>query len=203
MEKGEEVKMMIRFFSGRGRRKEEARTDGICEAQSAGGLDAASDVLDRGARVADEAGAVIDVREEAGGEHLEARDDALARERCDVVHGRRLGYLHLQRALSKAERERLGHEGVHLGLEDHVLTRDAEIDVAFSDEGGYVGCGEEDAGVVDVIICHGRGLFVFGLAVVGGGGGTRRGKWNVQHDRVVLHEADVQSIRTVELDVRT
>ena len=90
------------------------RTDSICEPEGTGRFDASADVFDRGARVPDEPGAIVDVRKVARGEDLEAGDDALARERVDAPHGSRFGNLHLERALSKAEPERLGHEGLHL-----------------------------------------------------------------------------------------
>ena len=88
------------FFEG-GRREE--RTDGICEPEGTGSFDASADVFDRGARVPDESGAIVDVRKVAGGEDLETGDDALARERLDAPYGSRFGNLHLERALSEAE----------------------------------------------------------------------------------------------------
>ncbi len=122
--------------------EEDRRTDAICEAERARGLDAAADILDlRACVVALEARAFVDVREEAGREDLEARDDTLSRERVDVVHGRGVGHLHLQRALAKAEAQRLRDVRFHLRLEDHVVARDAEVDVALADERGDVGRG--------------------------------------------------------------
>ena len=161
------------------------RTDGICEAQRTGGLDASTDVLDRGARVADEPRAVVDAGEEAAGEHLEAGDDALAGKLVDALHGALVGHLHLQRALAKAESQRLAHEGLHLRFEDDVVARDADVDVALTDEGGYVGRGEEDAG---------WSWFFVGCDSVWG---------YLQCNVMVLHQADVESIGTIELDVRT
>jgi hypothetical protein len=49
--------------------------------------------------------------------------------------------------LPKPSRQRLRDEGLHLRFEDHVVAGDAEVDVPFADEGGYVGRGEEDADV--------------------------------------------------------
>ena len=83
--------------------KKDARTDGICEAECAGCFDTAADVLDRCTRVTDEPHMIVDVREEAPGEHFEARDDALTRESLDALHRPRIGNLHLQRALAEAE----------------------------------------------------------------------------------------------------
>ena len=116
------------------------RTDAICEAERARGLDAASYILDlRASSVVLEADALVDVREEAAGEDLEARDDALSRERLDGLHGPCIGHLYLQRTLAKAETQRLRDVRLHLRLEDHVVTRDAEVDVALADERGDVG----------------------------------------------------------------
>ena len=125
--------------------KRDARTDSICETECAGGFDAAADVLDQSTRIADEPGATVDVREEAPGEHLEARDDTLPRESLGALHWPRFGNLHLQRALAEAEPQRFRHEGLHLRFEDHVVARDAQVDVALADEGRYVGRREEDA----------------------------------------------------------
>jgi hypothetical protein len=125
--------------------KQEGRTDSVCETEGAGGFDAAADVLDRGTRIADEPCAPVNVREEARGEHFEARDDALSRESLGGLHCPRFGNLYLQRALAEAEPQCLRHEGFHLGLEDDVVACYAEIDVALADEGRYVGRREEDA----------------------------------------------------------
>ena len=125
--------------------KQDARTDSVCETKCAGCFDAAPDVLDRRTRIADKPCALVNVREEAPGEHFEARDDALSREGLGMLHRPRFGNLHLQRALAEAEPQCLRHEGLHLGLEDDVVARDAEVDVALADEGRDVGRREEDA----------------------------------------------------------
>lgn len=143
--------------------------DAICEAECARGLDTAADILDLGTGiVALDAGALVDVREEMAREDLEARDDALSRERIDAIHGRGFGHLHLQRALAKAEAQRLRDVGLHLRLEDDVVARDAEVDVALADERGDVRRGQED-----------------------------------ERDGVVLYEADVETVRPTELDIRS
>ena len=79
------------------------RTYGICEAERTGCFDASAYVFDRGTRVADESGAIVDVGEVSRGEDLETGHDALARERVDAPHGSRFGNLHLERALAEAE----------------------------------------------------------------------------------------------------
>ena len=78
-------------------------------------------------------------------EDFEARDDAFSCERLYVAHGRSVGDLYLQRALSKAETEGLGDVRLHLGFEDDVVACDTKVDVALADEGGNVGRREEDA----------------------------------------------------------
>lgn len=128
-----------------GETKKDARTDSVCETECAGSFDAAADVLDQSTRIGDEPGAIVNVREEAPGEHFEARDDTLPCESLGALHRSRFGNLHLQRALAKAEPQRFRHEGLHLRFEDHVVARDAQVDVALADEGRYVGCWEEDA----------------------------------------------------------
>jgi hypothetical protein len=123
----------------------DARTDGICKTERAGCFDTAADVLDRSTRITHEPCAIVNVGEEATGEHFETRDDALAREGLDALLRSRIGNLHLQRALSKAEPQRLRHEGLHLRLEDHVVACYPQVDVTLADEGRYVGRWEEDA----------------------------------------------------------
>lgn len=60
--------------------------------------------------------------------------------------GARLGHLHLQRALAKAQLHLLCHEpcDVGAGLGHHVLPRDAQVDVALADEARNIGCGQKD-----------------------------------------------------------
>lgn len=58
------------------------------------------------------------------------------------------------------------------------MARDADVDVAFADEGGYVGRGEEDAGLSFVRYC-----------CVGDSDPRRRGEGGggLQCDVVILH----------------
>ncbi len=75
---------------------------------------------------------------------------------------------------------------LHLGFEDDILAGDSKVDVSLADEGGNVGCGEEDTAQStwldsDIAAC-----------------GMDR-----QCDVMVLHQTYVQSSVSPELDVGT
>ena len=87
-------------------------------------------------------GRAVVLREELAREHRERRHDALARERARVGHAVLHGRLHRERALAEAERQEL-LDGLRRLL-DHVLARDAHVDVALRDVRGDVGGRQED-----------------------------------------------------------
>lgn len=76
--------------------------------------------------------------------HLEGRDDALAGEIFDSLDRAGLGDLYLKGALAKAEAESFTDVLLHFGFEYNIVTGDAQVDVAFTDEGWDVGGWEED-----------------------------------------------------------
>lgn len=127
-----------------GGQTDKRRTYSICQAQSAGRLDAPADILDFCAITIRLLQPIVDRAEIAPGEHLEASHDALAREVLDGLNGAGLGDLHLERALAEAQAERLGDVVLHFGFENNVVACDAEVYVALAYEGWDVGCGEED-----------------------------------------------------------
>lgn len=77
-------------------------------------------------------------------EDLEARDNALAGERVDRLVRPVLGDLDLQRALAEAKAEDFGDVHLHLRLEDDVVARYAQVNVALADKGGDVRGRKED-----------------------------------------------------------
>lgn len=120
------------------------RTDAVRKAQRACRLDTAANVLDLGLDALLPA-LGIQLAKVPSRKDLEAGDDLLADEILDRLDVASLGHLDLQLALSELELERLRDESVHVCFRNHVLARDAEVDVTLADEARDVGRREEDA----------------------------------------------------------
>lgn len=124
--------------------RETPLTDAVRKAQRARCLDTAADVLDPSLDALLPA-LGVQLGKVPPGEDFKAGDDLLADEVLDRLDVAPLGHLDLQLAFSKLELERLRDEAVYVRLGDHVLTRDAKVDVALADEARDVGRREEDA----------------------------------------------------------